>query len=64
MDLVSMYLGAEGRANPRERITTQGVICRDDPYSIVICSLRDMSPAKMGTQASTALIVYPAAAAA
>jgi hypothetical protein len=41
-------LGAERRANPRERITTQGLIWRDEPYSIVICSLRDMSPAGAG----------------
>jgi hypothetical protein len=34
--------------NPRERITTQGVIWRDDPYSIVICTVRDMSPAGAG----------------
>jgi hypothetical protein len=43
-----MYLGAERRANPRERITTQGVIWRDDPCSIVLCTVRDMSPAGAG----------------
>jgi hypothetical protein len=47
-DLVSMYQGVERRKNPRNRITTTGVIWRDDPYSIVICSLRDMSPAGAG----------------
>jgi hypothetical protein len=43
-----VYLGAERRANQRDRITTQGVIWRDDPYSIVISTLRDMSPAGAG----------------
>jgi hypothetical protein len=43
-----MYLGAERRAKPRDRIATQGVIWRDDPYSIVICTVRDASPAGAG----------------
>jgi hypothetical protein len=43
-----MYLGPERRAHRRDRITTQGVIWRDDPYSIVICTVRDMSPAGAG----------------
>jgi hypothetical protein len=43
-----MYLGVERRKNPRQRIATQGVIWRDDPYSIVICTLRDVSPAGAG----------------
>jgi hypothetical protein len=48
VDLVSMYLGPEQRMNSRDQITTQGVIWRDDPYSIVICTVRDMSPAGVG----------------
>ena len=44
----SMYLGVERRRNPRDRITAQGVIWRDDPYSIVICTLRDLSPVGAG----------------
>jgi hypothetical protein len=43
-----MYLGPERRTNPREKITTQAVIWRDDPYSIVICTVRDASPAGAG----------------
>jgi hypothetical protein len=43
-----MYLGPERRMHRRDRITTQGVICRDDPYSIVICTVRDVSPAGAG----------------
>jgi hypothetical protein len=43
-----LALGAERRANQRDRITTQGVIWRDDPYSIVICTVRDMSPVGAG----------------
>src|SRR5271155_1595498 len=48
VDLVSMHLGPERRMNPRDRITTQGVIWRDDPYSIVICTLLDFSSAGAG----------------
>jgi hypothetical protein len=48
VDSVAVYLGAERRANQRDRITTQGVIWRDDPYSIVICTVRDMSPVGAG----------------
>jgi hypothetical protein len=43
-----MYLGLERRAYPREKITTQAVIWRDDPYSIIICTVRDASPAGAG----------------
>jgi hypothetical protein len=43
-----MYLGIERRANPRNLITTQGVIWRDDPYSIVLCTVLDVSPAGAG----------------
>ena len=43
-----MYLGDERRACRRDRITTQGVIWRDDPYSIVLCTVRDGSPAGAG----------------
>jgi hypothetical protein len=46
--LGSMYLGPERRMNSRHQITTQGVIWRDDPYSIVICTVRDMSPTGAG----------------
>jgi hypothetical protein len=46
--LVSMYVGPERRANPRDEITTQAVIWRDDPYSIFICTVRDASPAGAG----------------
>jgi hypothetical protein len=43
-----MYLGAERRASPRDRIAAQAVIRRDDPYSIFICTVRDASPAGAG----------------
>jgi hypothetical protein len=43
-----MYPGAEQRAHRRDRITAQGVIWRDDPYSIVLCTVRDMSPVGAG----------------
>jgi hypothetical protein len=43
-----MYLGVERRINPRDQFTTQGVIWRDDPYSIVLCTVRDASPAGAG----------------
>jgi hypothetical protein len=43
-----MYLGAERRANPRNQINTQAVIWRDDPHSIALCTVRDMSPAGAG----------------
>jgi hypothetical protein len=43
-----MYLGIERRANPRNLITTQGVIWRDDPHSIVLCTVLDVSPAGAG----------------
>ena len=43
-----MYVGPERRANPRELITTQAVIWRDDAYSIVLCTMRDLSPAGAG----------------
>jgi hypothetical protein len=38
-----MYVGAERRMNPRDWINRKGVIWRDDPYSIVICTARDVS---------------------
>jgi hypothetical protein len=44
----SMYAGPERRAHPRDQITTPAVVWRDDPYSIVICTVRDVSPAGAG----------------
>jgi hypothetical protein len=44
----SMHQITERRINPRDRITKQAVIWRDDPYSIVICTVRDLSPAGAG----------------
>jgi hypothetical protein len=46
-DLISMYVGAERRANPRYGTATEGVIWRDG-YSVVLCTVRDMSPAGAG----------------
>jgi hypothetical protein len=46
-DSVSMYLGPERRMNPRHRINTEAVIWRDR-YSIVLCAVRDKSPAGAG----------------
>jgi hypothetical protein len=46
-DLISMYVGAERRANPRYGTATEGVIWRDG-YSVVLCIVRDMSPAGAG----------------
>jgi hypothetical protein len=43
-----MYVGPERRANRREWLATQAVIWRDDPHSIVICTVRDASPAGAG----------------
>jgi hypothetical protein len=43
-----MYAGPERRTNPREGISAQAVIWRDDPYSIVICTVQDASPAGAG----------------
>jgi PilZ domain len=43
VDSISMYVGAERRMNPRDWINRKGVIWRDDPYSIVICTVRDVS---------------------
>jgi hypothetical protein len=43
-----MYFGPERRANPRDEIAAQAVIWRDDPYSIVICTVQDASPAGAG----------------
>jgi hypothetical protein len=42
-----MYVGVERRANPRDWIATHGVIWRDG-YSVVLCTVRDMSPAGAG----------------
>jgi hypothetical protein len=42
-----MYRGAERRANLRDRINKQGVIWRDG-YSVVLCTVRDASPAGAG----------------
>jgi hypothetical protein len=47
VDSVSVYLGPERRANPRGRIATQAVIWRDR-YSVVLCTVRDMSSAGAG----------------
>jgi hypothetical protein len=43
-----MYLGFERRTKPRERIVAPAVIWRDDPYSIIICDVRDASRAGAG----------------
>jgi hypothetical protein len=40
-----MYPSAERRGNRRDRITTEGVIWHDHPYSMIICTVRDASPA-------------------
>jgi hypothetical protein len=42
-----MYVRAERRANPRDWITTQGLIWREG-YSVVLCTVRDISPAGAG----------------
>jgi hypothetical protein len=44
----SMHQITERRMNPRDRTTTQAVIWRDDPYSIVICTVRNLSPGGAG----------------
>jgi hypothetical protein len=43
-----MYLGAERRGKPRDRVTSEGIIWHDDPYSMIICTVRDVSPAGAG----------------
>ena len=42
-----MYTGPERRANVRDGIATHGVIWRDG-YSVVLCTVRDASPAGAG----------------
>jgi hypothetical protein len=42
-----MYLGPERRMNSRDRITTEAVIWVDR-YAIVLCAVRDKSPAGAG----------------
>jgi hypothetical protein len=42
-----MYEGTERRANVRNEITKQGVIWRD-AYCVVLCTVRDGSPAGAG----------------
>jgi hypothetical protein len=55
-----MYVGPERRATPREGITTQAVIWRDDPYSIVLCTVRDASPAGAGLSLPDNVSALPA----
>jgi hypothetical protein len=55
-----MYLGVERRINPRDQFTTQGVIWRDDPYSIVLCTVRDASPAGAGLLLPDSVTPIPA----
>jgi hypothetical protein len=43
-----MTEGTERRSDPRDRVTTQAVIWRDDPYSIVLSAVRDVSLAGAG----------------
>ena len=43
-----MHQIAERRMKSRNPVSTQAVIWRDDPYSIVICTVRDLSPAGAG----------------
>ena len=42
-----MYSGPERRINPRHWVGTEGLIWRDQ-YSIVLCTVRDVSPAGAG----------------
>jgi hypothetical protein len=42
-----MYRGAERRANLRDRINKQAVIWRNG-HSVVLCTVRDGSPAGVG----------------
>jgi hypothetical protein len=42
-----MYLGSERRANSRDQVSKQAVIWRDG-YSVVLCTVRDVSPAGAG----------------
>jgi hypothetical protein len=60
VDLLSMYLGPERRNCPRDQITAQAVIWRDDPYSIVICTLRDRSSAGAGVSLPERVSSIPA----
>jgi hypothetical protein len=54
-----MHQIAERRMKSRNPVSTQAVIWRDDPYSIVICTLRDLSPVGAGLVLPDAVRVLP-----
>jgi hypothetical protein len=55
-----MYRSVERRIIPRRRIATEGVIWHEHPYSMVICTVRDVSPAGAGLSLPNGVSPLPA----